>query len=49
MAQLALAWALSRPGITTTLIGACGVDQIDQAFDADAIAITDELQAEIVT
>lgn len=34
MARLGLAWVLTRPGITTTLVGARGVEQIDQAFEA---------------
>ncbi len=37
MAHLALAWVLSRPGITSTLIGARSPAQVDQVFTADAL------------
>jgi aryl-alcohol dehydrogenase-like predicted oxidoreductase len=50
MARLGLAWVLSRPGITATLVGARGPAQVDQAFDAaelarspDARAVLDDL------
>jgi len=38
MARLGLAWVLSRPWITTTLIGARSAVQVDQAFEAAALA-----------
>lgn len=47
MAQLGLAWVLSRPGITTTLIGARDVSQVDQAFEAAALARSEALRAAI--
>ncbi len=47
MAQLGLAWVLSRPGITTTLIGARDVSQVDQAFEAAALARSAALHAAI--
>lgn len=47
MAQLGLAWVLSRPGITTTLIGARDVSQVDQAFEAAALARSAALRAAI--
>jgi aryl-alcohol dehydrogenase-like predicted oxidoreductase len=45
MARLGLAWVLNRPGITTTLVGARSLGQVDQAFEAAELA--DELQAEL--
>ena len=37
MVQLALGWVLSRPQITSVLIGARNRDQVDQAFEAESI------------
>jgi len=37
MANLALAWALNRPGVSTVLIGGRGPHYVDQAFSALAI------------
>lgn len=34
MFQVALAWVLQRPGITSVLIGARTADQVDQAFES---------------
>jgi len=34
MVQLALSWAMHRPGLTSVLIGARNSAQVDQAFDA---------------
>ena len=45
MAQLGLAWVLSRPGITATPIGARSPTQVDQAFEA--AQLRDSLQAEL--
>ena len=45
MAQLGLAWVLSRPGITATLVGARSPAQVDQAFEA--AELRDSLQAEL--
>jgi len=39
MSQVGLAWVLSRPGITATLIGARSPAQVDQAFDAAELAV----------
>jgi aryl-alcohol dehydrogenase-like predicted oxidoreductase len=47
MAQLALAWVLGQPGITTTLIGARSPAQVDQAFEADTAGLLDEVRAEL--
>ena len=47
MPQLALAWVLGQPGVTTTLIGARSPSQVDQAFAADAAGLPDDLRAEL--
>jgi aryl-alcohol dehydrogenase-like predicted oxidoreductase len=41
MVQLALAWTLAQPGITSVLVGARNPDQVDQAFEASALADQD--------
>lgn len=46
MVQLAMAWVLGQPGITSTLIGCRTTAQVDQAFDAAAMGLSDELRAE---
>lgn len=46
MVQLALAWVLGQPGITSTLIGSRNTAQIDQAFDAASAGLSAELRAE---
>lgn len=45
MAQTALAWLLSRPGVTAPIIGATKIHQLDEALgalditlDADTVA-----------
>jgi aryl-alcohol dehydrogenase-like predicted oxidoreductase len=43
MARLALAWVIGRPGITSVLIGARHPQQVDQAFEAQATALSGEL------
>jgi len=40
MAEVALAWAMARPGIASTLIGASKVSQIKSNIAATAIALT---------
>ena len=45
--QLALRWVLEQPGITSMLIGARNTDQVDQAFDAEECAITQEIIDEL--
>jgi aryl-alcohol dehydrogenase-like predicted oxidoreductase len=47
MVQLALAWVLGQPGITTTLVGSRNTDQIDQAFEAVEAGLSTELRAEL--
>ena len=51
MAQLAIAWVLRKPGVTSALIGASGTGQIDDAvaalsnlaFDDDELATIEEI------
>jgi len=47
MVQLALAWVLGQPGITSTLIGGRTTAHIDQAFEAVEAGISAELRAEL--
>lgn len=44
MVQLALAWVINQPGITSVLIGGRTVDHIEQAFQAEALPMTADLQ-----
>lgn len=46
MVQLAMAWVLGQPGITSTLIGCRTTAQVDQAFAAAAMGLSAELRAE---
>ena len=48
MVNLALAWVLTNPSITTMLIGARAVEHIDQAFDALALKMSPELRNELI-
>jgi aryl-alcohol dehydrogenase (NADP+) len=47
MVQLALAWVLGQPGITSTLIGCRTTAQVDQAFAAAEVGLSAELRAEL--
>ena len=47
MVDLALAWVIGQPGITSVLVGARDTAQIDQAFAAEATGLDDELRAEL--
>ena len=47
MVQLALAWTLTRPNVTSVLIGARNAAQVDQAFDAEATGMGEKLRAEL--
>jgi aryl-alcohol dehydrogenase-like predicted oxidoreductase len=44
MIQLALAWVINQPGITSVLIGGRTTSHIDQAFQAEALPLTADLQ-----
>jgi len=41
-AQIALAWMLHKPGVTSPIIGASKMPHLEQAIDALEIALTDE-------
>jgi aryl-alcohol dehydrogenase (NADP+) len=47
MVQLGLAWTIGQPGITSVLIGARSIDQVDQAFEAEAMGLSPEIRAEL--
>ena len=49
MVQLALAWVLSRPNITSVLIGARTLAHIDQAFSAETLAASADIVAALNT
>ena len=43
LAQMAIAWALRRPEVTSALIGASSVEQLDDSLGAlDNLSFTDE-------
>jgi aryl-alcohol dehydrogenase-like predicted oxidoreductase len=42
MAQVALAWLLSRPGVTAPIVGATKLPQLDDAIQAVELQLTDE-------
>ena len=44
MVQLALAWAIGQPGITTVLIGCRKLSHVDQAFEAEEMGLSAELR-----
>lgn len=47
MSDLALAWVIGQPGITSVLIGARHTEHIDQAFSAEKMGLTAELRDEL--
>ncbi len=46
MIQLALAWVIGQPGVTSVLIGCRDTAQVDQAFEAEQTGLAPELRAE---
>ena len=44
MVQLALAWAIGQPGITSVLIGCRKLSHVDQAFAAEEMGLATELR-----
>jgi aryl-alcohol dehydrogenase-like predicted oxidoreductase len=42
MAQVALAWLLSRPGVTAPIVGATKLSQLADAIDATEIALDED-------
>lgn len=49
MIQLAMAWAIGQPGITSVLVGARNIGQVDQAFEAEASGLSAELRQKLST
>ena len=47
MVQLALAWAIGQPGITSVLIGCRSTSHVDQAFQAEEMGLTQEVRDRI--
>jgi hypothetical protein len=46
MAQVALAWVVAQPGITSAIVGASSLEQLDDNLAAAALALTpDELES----
>jgi aryl-alcohol dehydrogenase (NADP+) len=41
-AQIALAWVLSRPGVTAPIVGASKMHQLDEAVAASTIVLTED-------
>jgi 1-deoxyxylulose-5-phosphate synthase len=46
-AQVALAWLLSKPGVTAPIVGASKMYQLDEAIAALSIALSDEERAQL--
>lgn len=47
MAQVAIAWLLTRPGVASVLLGARTVAQLDATLDAASLVLTDQDLAEL--
>ncbi|MYD88605.1 MAG: aldo/keto reductase [Acidobacteria bacterium] len=47
MVQLALAWVIGQPGVTSVLIGCRSKSHVDQAFQAEAMGLAQELRDRI--
>lgn len=47
MIQLALAWVIGQPGISSVLVGARSLGHIDQAFEAEATGLSEDLRNEL--
>ncbi len=46
-ARVALAWVQNRPGVTSVLIGARTPEQVDQAFEAEALPLGQQQLSEL--
>jgi 1-deoxyxylulose-5-phosphate synthase len=44
MPLLALAWVIGQPNVTSVLVGARNIDQIEQAFEAETMGLSSELR-----
>jgi aryl-alcohol dehydrogenase-like predicted oxidoreductase len=49
MVQLALAWTLAQPHVTSMLVGARTMAQVDQAFEAEQLALDSEVRELLTT
>ncbi|MCB0186571.1 MAG: aldo/keto reductase [Caldilineaceae bacterium] len=49
MINLALAWVIGQPGITSVLVGARHTGHVDQAFEAEQAGLSDELRMTLNT
>lgn len=47
MPHLALAWTIGQPGITSVLVGARNTGQVDQAFEAESMGLSDEIRKKL--
>ena len=47
MVQLAMAWVIGQPGITSVLVGARNTGQVDQAFEAEAAGLSTQLREKL--
>jgi aryl-alcohol dehydrogenase-like predicted oxidoreductase len=47
MPHLAMAWTIGQPGITSVLVGARNTDQVDQAFDAETMGLSEQLRRDL--
>jgi aryl-alcohol dehydrogenase-like predicted oxidoreductase len=47
MARLALAWVITQPAVTCTLVGARNPEQVDNAFEAESLGMDAALRAEL--
>lgn len=45
--KVALSWVLHQPGVTSVLIGARSTEQVDQAFDAEALSLDQQTLADL--
>ena len=49
MVQMALAWTLNQPYISSVLIGARNTDQVDQAFAAEQMNLEESIQQKLLS
>jgi aryl-alcohol dehydrogenase-like predicted oxidoreductase len=47
MPHLAMAWTIGQPGITSVLVGARNTEQVDQAFDAETMGLSEQLRRDL--
>lgn len=47
MPHLALAWTIGQPGITSVLVGARNTGQVDQAFEAESMGLSEEIRKKL--